>query len=343
MAKDAVDQGLEDRFLERYLALFENMAEGFVICEAIKDASGGLVDYWIRAANPVFLQRAPNGADMVGRRQLEVRPDTTPRWFAICERATAGERIRFAFEDPATARWYDVLMVPIRDGEFGQLFIDITEQKQAEAHQLERFHELNHRVKNNLAVVAATLSMQAKASGPDVAAELQKAVDRIRAVEDLHGALYAQGSRDLVNLQDYVGSLCARLRRTLFGARPIQLVADCEPYTLSLQEAVSVALVINELVTNAAKHAFGPGEPGLVHVMLGTRDGWHQLCVRDNGRGFPASVSEGLGLRVARSLAKSHGGKLLVHPAPGGGACVEVDIPAGLWTAPDEPRQQVLL
>ena len=137
------------------LTLFNNMAEGLVICEAIRDAEGRLVDYWIRAANPVFLTRSPEGASAIGRTLLSMRPGTSAWWFGRCEAALEGKGVRFEFQDPASGRWYDTHMMRLSDQEFGQYFMDITHRKAAESRQVELFDELNHRVKNNLATVAS--------------------------------------------------------------------------------------------------------------------------------------------------------------------------------------------
>src|SRR5690606_19140376 len=138
---------------ERYRTVCEPMSEGFVICEVIRDETGRLVDYWARDANPAFLRRAPRGAEMIGRRFSETRPNAHPRWFTACHVAlTRGEPVRFEFWDDQALRWYDVHMTRLSDDEVGQFFVDISERKKAEGYQAELFDELNHRVKNNLTI-----------------------------------------------------------------------------------------------------------------------------------------------------------------------------------------------
>ena len=81
----------------RYDTLLDNMSEGFALCEAIRDGTGKLVDYRLKYANPIFIERAPSGHAEVNRRQLEIRPSTGPAWFAACDRALTGDPVRFEF------------------------------------------------------------------------------------------------------------------------------------------------------------------------------------------------------------------------------------------------------
>lgn len=312
----------------RYKALFENMSEGLVICEAIRDESGRLTDYWVRAANPVFRRRG-RAERIVGRRQREMLPGTSERWFSLCARALRGDPVRFEYEDTRLGRWFDVHMAPISETEFAQFFVDVTERKRSEAAQQALFDELNHRVKNNLAVISSILQLQARAAPVAARAELLKAVDRIRTIGDLHSALYQQNSRDVVDLCPYLEALCERLAQSLFDDRRARIVAACAALTTTVQEAVSLGLIVNELVTNAAKHAFQDDDVGTVEVRLSADAQGRRLLVADDGRGMPAGLgghAGSLGLRIVRSLAAGLGGEVTVREGPG--TTVEVLLPA---------------
>lgn len=325
-----------------YRTLFETMSEGFVICEVIRDSSGRLVDYWVRDANPAFLKRAPSAANMIGRRFLEVRPNTPQRWFTACHVALAkGEPVRFEFWDDQALRWFDVHMTRLSEDEVGQFYFDITERKKAERYQAELFDELNHRVKNNLTIVSGVLTMQAKASAdPEVRDQLLKAVDRIQSIADLHASLYRSGGKDEVEAQRYLAELCDRLSRTLLEGRDVRLDLHAEAVALPLDEAVQLGIVVNELVTNAAKHAYSEGEKGVIWVRLGRADGGLRLSVSDLGRGLSQDAASGLGMRLVRSLVERAGGTVTV----GGehGISVEVRLPIGPHRR-DEPLQDSLL
>ena len=316
--------------LEDYKTLFDNLSEGVVVCEAIRNPDGELVDYWIRNANPVFLKRAPHGLLALNRRQRSLRPTTPAPWFHACQRALEGRAVRFEFQDSPSARWYEVHMARLSDMEFGQFFVDVTDRKRAEERQAQLFQELNHRVKNNLMIVSSLLELQARNSPPTVRQHLGKAVDRIRSIADLHAELYQDRRTDDADLRLYLETLCGRLAASLFAADQVRVTCDCEALVLSVEQAVTVGLIVNELVTNAAKHAFPENRKGSVKVRLWRGPEALRLAVCDDGQGFqnPAYTTERLGLRVVRSLAQSLGGDLQI--SEGSGAQIAVSLPLAL-------------
>lgn len=326
---------------QRYRTLIENMSEGFIVCEAIRDEHGHLADYWLRYANPVYVRRAPAGDAVVGRRQRELRPNTGAAWFAACERALAGQPVRFEFQDPLSRRWYEVHMMKLSDSEFGQLFVEVTKRKAAEERQAALFNELNHRVKNNLAIVSAILELQARESPPAVRDHLAKAVDRIHSIADLHAALYQQDSTDTVDLCPYLHEVCERLRRSLLEGSALTLVETCQHVSVPIAEAVNVGLIVNELVTNCAKYAYGQ-EGGAIRVDLATQETALLLTVADAGRGLPGDVLSrpGLGLRIVRSMTESLGGEVRFVEGPG--ATVQISLPLASVERSPETQQQLL-
>ncbi len=119
------------------------------------------------------------------------------------------------------------------------------------------FRELNHRVKNNLQIIASLLRLQIrKSSDPAVRAILQDSVNRVFAIADVHGEL--EGARDgTVPLRSYVGKIVTRICEAM--QKPDQTIAveqDVDDAELPIDRAVLVAIAINETVTNAFKHAF---------------------------------------------------------------------------------------
>ncbi|MET0294668.1 MAG: sensor histidine kinase [Phenylobacterium sp.] len=327
----------------RLRRLTETMAEGLVICQAIRSPEGRLVDYWIRDANPAYRGFAPDGAQLVGRRHLEVRPNAHPRWLTACHVAlTREEPVRFELWDDVDQRWYDVRLVRLGEDELAQFFLDISDRKSSERGQSEQFDELNHRVKNNLTIVSAMLSMQARASAdPQVREPLLKAVDRIATIADLHATLYLNGDRGDVAAGRYLEDLCHRLSRSLLEGRDLRLDVAAESIRLPLDEAVRLGIIANELVTNAAKHAYAPNTNGVIWVRLYRDEVGMCLTVSDVGRGIPQGAGEtGLGMRLVRSLIERDGGRLTIRCEQG--CHVEVRLPTGGERA-GEPTQNSLL
>lgn len=315
---DDEDQGASVE--RRYRTLFEHMSEGFVLCEAVRDEGGRVVDYWIRSANPIYLKRAPSQIAILDRRQRDIRPTTPETWFDACRRALNGEPVRFDFYDDIGQRWYEVHMARLSDREFGQFFVDITERKRFEQRQAELFDELNHRVKNNLAVVSSILGLQARGSRGPVRDQLERARDRVAAISDLHAALSRQKSAVDVSLCTYLAELVERLTDALCDNAQVQIRSKCEEICLPDHDAVDIGLIINELVTNAAKHAFPAGTPGEIEVVIARSGGVIRLDVSDNGRGFDSRVDRsgrGLGMRIVQSLVDDLAGELSRQEGPG--------------------------
>lgn len=292
---------------DRYRAVFDNMSEGFVVCEAILGADGQLVDYWIREANPVFCSRVAGSEAVVGRRQMEARPGTDPRWITACGLALEGKPVRFEFWDEGGGRWYDVHMMRLSTTQFGQFFIDVTARRRASERQAQLFLDLNHRVKNNLAITASLLALQARSAGPEVADALSKAVDRISSISELHTMLYQQGAHDSIQLQPYLSGLVERLAASLVDGDRVRIEIECDPAEASAEQAVSFGLIVNELVTNAVKHAFPAGQQGRVRVAARSGPSGLLLQVSDDGCGMTGSPEKGLGLRLVNSLAADLG------------------------------------
>jgi two-component sensor histidine kinase len=312
-----------------YEVLLENMSEGFVICEAVRGAEGRLVDYWLRYLSPTFSRRVPERIAQAGRRQLDLRPDTPAAWLSACNRALAAGRVAFEYQEPDDGRWYEVTMVRISEEEFGQFFVDINGRKQAEQRRDELFRELNHRVKNNLAMVSSILELQARQSGGGARHELEKAVDRIRAIADLHTALQGDGEGGEIELKPYVEALAHRLEGSLFGSAGTSVTATCAPLRLRTELAVNLGLVINELVTNAAKHAAAGRGTVAVAIDVQAADGEVRVVVADDGPGFPGGAppqSGRLGWRLSRSLVHGLGGEVTILPGPG--ARIELRFPS---------------
>jgi two-component sensor histidine kinase len=191
------------------------------------------------------------------------------------------------------------------------------------------FHELNHRVKNNLSIASSILELQARTSPAEMRDHLRKAVDRLHSIADLHTALYQQESTETADLRPYLEDLCERLSRALLEDGRVKLVAECQPAEVLVEQAVSLGLIVNELVTNAAKHAFPDGRPGEIKVSLSASADTLHLRVSDTGRGLPppdrAPRDGALGLRLVRSLAEGLDADLQVES--GGGAAFHLRIP----------------
>jgi two-component sensor histidine kinase len=183
--------------------------------------------------------------------------------------------------------------------------------------------EVHHRVKNNLAVVSSLLSLQAETIADERArAALRDSQDRVRSIARVHEALYRSESLAWVNMGDYVEGMVQHLRES-YAAYHVGFDVQAAGVALDIDRAVPCGMVINELVSNALKHAFPPESLGAaadrpqVQVAMRSDGAQVELVVRDNGVGLPAGIevetSPSLGLNLVSLLARQLQGTLQVR------------------------------
>ena len=177
--------------------------------------------------------------------------------------------------------------------------------------------EIHHRVKNNLQVISSLLDLQSSYIADEVVKEMfQESRRRVRSMALVHEQLYQSADLARIEFADYVDDLVGYLGR-VYGnmARGVMIEADISRVALSVETAVPLGLIINELVSNAYKHAFPDGRSGQIHIGLQIR-GDNQFClsVQDNGIGFPADInfrrSPSLGLTIIMTLVDQLRGQI---------------------------------
>ena len=186
-------------------------------------------------------------------------------------------------------------------------------------------------MKNNFQTVVSLIRMQLKRTADEPARlALQEALGRVLSISEAHRNLYAAGEGlACVDMAVYLNELCANLADALFLGELVRLECSVEPGALQRDRAVAVGLIVNELVTNAAKHAFVDGRPGQIRVDFSRAPDGYRLVVQDNGRGLPddfASRGAGLGRGLVEAFTRQAGGELRVGDGPG--AKFEVDLAA---------------
>ena len=175
--------------------------------------------------------------------------------------------------------------------------------------------EITHRVKNSLQVVTSMLHLQASASNDAALAEhLAEASSRVSAIGRAYERLAYDENVETIALDAYLKDVCADAIRANSHCR-LDYTADSSR-RVDADRAIPIALIANELITNAAKHASPEGSsPGRIAVRLSeATDATILLSVSDDGPGLPADFdmakSKGLGMRVVRALAKQLGGDI---------------------------------
>jgi len=242
----------------------------------------------------------------------------------------------------------------VRDESGRPMFIqgvayDITDLKRAEeairasAEQLRSslaekeilLKEIHHRVKNNLQVISSLLRLQSSrlrtAPTPEMFHESQ---NRIRSMALVHEKLYQSAELSRIDFRSYVKSLAALLLRS-YGERTgsIAIKAQVQDVLLNVTLAVPLGLIVNELVSNALKHAFPEGRGGEIRIDLTAPEpGRYRLSIADDGVGLPGSIdwntTETLGLQLVRTLTEQIGGALERREGSGTGFTITFPEPS---------------
>jgi two-component sensor histidine kinase len=135
-----------------------------------------------------------------------------------------------------------------------------------------------------------------------------------------HTYLYSSSEAvETIDLGGYLEDLCRNLSDSLLLTGLVRLETQLSPVSLSRDRAVAVGLVVNELVTNAAKHAFPAGRAGTIEVILRRTAKGAELLVADDGVGMDKAKinTNGLGRRLVESFARQAGATLTQEPGPG--------------------------
>ncbi len=230
--------------------------------------------------------------------------------------------------------------IVLPDGRYGVVcyFYDLSERNSYEE-QLKQLiadkellaREIDHRVKNSLAIVGSLLSMQRKTStSAETRNALEEARNRVIAVARVHEQLHQSHLVGIVAFAPYLQQLCRELESSL--QQPgVALKVEADPIDLPAETAITLAIIINELVTNAYKHGATAGAKTIL-VQFERQPGSLQLRVADDGAGLPYLANlpggsrTGLGFKLIESLAKQLRGKLTL-PGPGGAAEFVLNIP----------------
>jgi PAS domain S-box-containing protein len=287
---------------------------GYVRAELIGQAVEMLVPERFRAAHPGSrlsffgsLQARPMGAgrDLYGRRKdgSEIRIEiglnplrTAEGDFVLSSVADVTERTR-------AQREREDLLERLQ-----ALNIELTRSLQEREVLLKEVH---HRVKNNLQIVSSLMNMQIrKLDGARGVAALEECQMQVQTMALIHEKLYHSADYARVPLADYVRSVASMVFETMdVRTLDVGLVFETDAVELAVDKAIPCGLVVNELMTNAIKHAFPAGRPGKIALEIERLPGSRvRLRVADDGIGLSAPVDQlgktSLGLQLVQALAR---------------------------------------
>jgi two-component sensor histidine kinase len=210
--------------------------------------------------------------------------------------------------------------------------------------------EAHHRVKNHLQIITSMLNLQMSTLHNDEARDaLRSSQNRVRSIAALHQHLFQLATGDSADFKTFATGLIAHLRECYQVPEDrVSLQLDVPDRPVPEEWLMPLSLSLNEMVSNAFKHAYPDHRGGAMRVTLTWNDEEGELTVTDDGAGLPAGFthhdSTGLGLKILRVFAGQIGGEVHIHSDPGEGAVFQLKFPgtsAGAEQKPDaEPAPE---
>ncbi|MDP3556335.1 MAG: sensor histidine kinase [Bacteroidota bacterium] len=198
---------------------------------------------------------------------------------------------------------------------------EIIEQSLKEKEAL--IKEVHHRVKNNLQIISSMLSLQiGKVEDENTTTILKDAQQRINAISLTHQMLYQKDNISSISMGDYVETLVGQIEKTIFS-NSIELIISIasRERKINIDSAVPLGLLINEILTNAYKHAFKENEKGKVSISLMNNDNESVLTISDNGKGLPDNFEKlnekSMGMELINILASQLNADLKIESSKG--------------------------
>ena len=194
-----------------------------------------------------------------------------------------------------------------------------------------RGQNLTQGVANSLGLVAAMVRMQANAlEEPAAVRALQETQTRISAIAGVHRRLYVSDRIGQVDIEDYLAHLVSELQDSLAdNEHRHRIEFSSEKLTIHVDKAISLGVIVGELVTNAYKYAYPPQAEGEIRVSLASADQYCRLTVEDDGQGFASetlAAGTGLGSKIIHAMASNLQGCLKREPTAKG-AKIVLDFP----------------
>jgi PAS domain S-box-containing protein len=322
---------------ERFLAsVFESIQDGLSILDE---------DYRIIRVNPAMEKWYAHAMPLVGKKCYEAyhlrkeHCDVCPTRKTFRTGAAAYDVVRRVGEGSKATGWLDLYSFPLIDQKTGQMkgvieyVRDITERKTAEdrlqASLNEKevlLREVHHRVKNNMQVISSLLNLQSRRlHDPAVLEMFKESQRRIRSMALIHERLYQSSDLSRIEFSHYLRNLATHLFHSYqVNTDRIRLRLDTEEVFLNINTAIPCGLIVNELVSNALKHAFPEGRTGEVAVELHrVRGDGYVVQVKDDGVGFPEGLdyrrTETLGMQIVNTLVDQVDGSIELARGKGTG------------------------
>lgn len=188
-----------------------------------------------------------------------------------------------------------------------------THNKQKARHALEislneqkiLLQEIHHRVKNNLSIIASLMNLQAEKSHDDYHKQLFiECRNRLDSIATVHEVIYRAKSYSQLNFKEYLIQILDQISASYQSIKNVQIIKGITDVHVNISLAIPLALIVNELITNAYKHAFKNSGEGIIEVTLLENNKQVFLTIKDNGTGFDKSIvpKNSIGMDILNGL-----------------------------------------
>ncbi|MDT8396386.1 MAG: PAS domain S-box protein [bacterium] len=312
---------------ERYRMLYDSISDGVVIHEIRDDGMPG-----------AFLEVNRGFCHLVGYRRKELMK-MSPLDLEDPEEAGDMSMISGTLEMGGTAFFERKLvskkgsLIPVEISaqtfQLGDRYLglsvirDISDRQEAQerirnslAEKEILLREIHHRVKNNLQVISGLLNLQSQYIGDvGVRSVFKESQNRIKTMALIHEELYQREDLALINLAKYLRDLVENLFQSyMVKKEAVELVLDIPALEINLDTAIPCGLIVNELVSNALKHAFPDQRKGKIEVSVTRLGGTYTLTISDDGVGLPEGMDyrkvKSMGMQLVVVLVEQLGGEL---------------------------------
>jgi PAS domain S-box-containing protein len=328
IARDITERGVAQRKLRESEQRLQELLTAIPAAIYTTDADGRIT-YFNQAAVELAGRTPTLGSDEWCVTWKLYRPDGTPLPHEECPMAVALKEGRAIRNAEAVAERPDGTRIPfipfptpLRDASGKvvgaiNMLVDISERRQAETQQRLLLNELNHRVKNNMQILQSLLFAAARKARSDESRQvLDEASRRVAAMAAAQRVLYGTTDASHFSAEEFLYAVCQTVQQTF--PSDVRVVCEAASGVLSNDMAMPLALILNELLTNAVKHGIKDRAGGTVRVGLTEQEGAFELYVEEDGEGFDLqTVREGAsGLQLVFGLARQLHGDFLTVRTP---------------------------
>lgn len=200
---------------------------------------------------------------------------------------------------------------------FGGIYYLRFKQKKKDSELLESqnkekevlLHEIHHRVKNNLQIISSLINLKARSADQSTNEILKELNGRIYSLGLIHEMLYKTDKLGFIDLKEYLTEQCKLTIASLLPDQSVELCMDLEPIEVSIDSALAIGLISNELITNSIKYAFKPDQPAKkIFISFRRESGQNHFKIADNGDSIHQSnvdITRSFGLRFVEQLVKT--------------------------------------